>query len=113
MKKTDEDIRYLSYRLGAHVAWWSAFAWTAALTWVNIARPATALPNAFQRVSGLFIILLMGMAVALGSALSRMRLAKTIRAVFEVGVSVASEGARERQKQIIDLLNDEITSRKV
>lgn len=107
----NEDKRYRLYRFGAHAAWWSAFVWTAALTWVNLARPATALPNTFQRVSGLFIILLMGIAIALGSALSRMRLADTITSVFKVGVNVAASGAKERQEQIIHLLTEEFESK--
>lgn len=107
----NEDFRYKVYRIGAHASWWGAFAWTSILTWVNLTRPATALPNTFQRVSGLFIILLMGVAIALGSALARMRLAKTIARVFEVGVSVASQGAVERQQQIIRLLKTELESR--
>jgi hypothetical protein len=108
-----EDVRYKLYRLGAHFAWWSAFAWTVALTIVNLSRPVTSLPTVFQRISGLFIILLMGVAIALGSALARMRLAKTIAKVFNVGISVAANGAQERQKQIIQLLGEEIESRRI
>lgn len=107
-KRTAEDVRYLAYRLGAHLAWWSAVAWTIALTVVNLSRPVTTLPNLFQRISGLFIILLMGIAIALGSALSRMRLAKTIAKVFETGVGVAALGARDRQEQIIEMLRQEM-----
>lgn len=109
--RSDEDTRYVIYRLGAHGAWWGAFAWTVALTWVNLTRPALAPPDTFQKISGLFIILLMGVAIALGSALSRMRLARTITRVFEVGVDVASRGAQGRQQQIIDLLNEELKDR--
>lgn len=108
MKRTGEDARYVLYRLGAHLAWWSAFAWLAVLTYVNLTRPAMALPNVFQRISGLFIILLMGIAIALGSALSRMRLARTIAKVFETGVGVASLGAKDRQEQIIQMLREEM-----
>lgn len=107
----NEDMRYRLYRLGAHAAWWTAFAWTVALTWVNLSRPATALPNTFQRVSGLFIILLMGVAIALGSALARMRLAKTITQVFRVGAQVAEAGSYERQTEIIDLLKKDLNMR--
>jgi hypothetical protein len=110
-QKTSEDRRYSLYKLGAHLSWWGAFAWTTVLTYVNLTRPAAALPNTFQRVSGLFIILLMGVAIALGSALSRMRLAKTISRVFEVGVTVASDGARQRQQEIINMLQEELASR--
>lgn len=107
-KFPSEDIRYWTYRIGAHVSWWTAFAWTAALTWVNLQRPGLAPPNTFQRVSGLFIILLMGIAIALGSALARMRLARTIEQVFKVGMDVAAAGSKERQTQIIGLLQEEI-----
>lgn len=107
-KRTAEDVRYLAYRIGAHLAWWSAFAWTAILTYVNLSHPVTALPNTFQRISGLFILLLMGIAIALGSALARMRLAKTIAKVFETGVGVAALGARDRQEQIIQMLREEM-----
>lgn len=100
-----EDVRYRLYRFGAHFAWWSATAWTAILTWVNLTRPVTALPSTFQRVSGLFILLLMGIAIALGSALSRMRLARTITQVFQVGVEVAAAGAEGRQREIMNLLH--------
>lgn len=110
-EKMSEDRRYRLYRFGAHFSWWSAFAWTAALTYVNLTRPPLALPNTFQRISGLFIILLMGAAIAFGSALSRMRLSRTITRVFEVGVGVASEGAQERQKEIINLLQQEMDER--
>lgn len=104
-----EDARYKLYRVGAHVSWWSAFAWTAVLTWVNLTKPMTALPNTFQRVSGLFILLLMGIAIALGSALARMRLARTITQVFQVGVEVASAGAEARQTEIMELLHKVVT----
>jgi hypothetical protein len=107
----NEDVRYRLYRFGAHAAWWTAFGWTVALTWVNLSRPATALPNTFQRVSGLFIILLMGIAIALGSALSRMRLAKTVAQVFRVGADVAAAGSRERQNEIITLLKEDLEIR--
>lgn len=88
-RRTSEDVRYLTYRIGAHLAWWGAFAWTGVLTYINLSHPVTALPNLFQRISGLFILLLMGIAIALGSALSRMRLARTITGVFEAGMQVA------------------------
>ncbi len=107
-----EDARYVLYRFGAHFCWWTAFAWTAFLTWVNLNQSARALPSTFQRISGLFIILLMGCAIALGSALSRMRLARTIAGVFAAGVDVASAGSVERQRQIIELLDQEIANRK-
>lgn len=110
--KVDEDARYKVYRVGAHAAWWGAFVWVGLLTWVNLNRPAMALPNTFQRISGLFIILLMGIAIALGSSLSRMRLAKTITGVFETGMNVAGLGSKERQEQIIALLHEEIKERK-
>jgi hypothetical protein len=110
-KRNAEDVRYLAYRIGAHVAWWGSFAWTAALTWINLSRPVAALPTTFQRVSGLFILLLMGVAIALGSSLARMRLAKTITKVFDVGMNVAAAGSKERQTEIINLLHEELESR--
>ncbi len=73
----------------ANLGWWGAFAWTAVLTWVNLSRPATALPTTFQRISGLFIILLMGIGIAAGSALSRMRLSETITKALEVGYTLS------------------------
>lgn len=87
-KKSSEDRRYLLYRIGAHGAWWGAFAWTAILTVSKLQREITEPPTRFEQVSGLFIILLMGVAIALGSALARMRLAKTISRVFEAGMMV-------------------------
>lgn len=108
-KRTPEDFRYFAYRLGAHLAWWSAFAWLAVLTYVNLTRPAMALPNVFQRISGLFIILLMGVAIALGSALSRMRLARTITGVFQTGMDVGAVGTKMRQEQIIEMLRQEMS----
>jgi hypothetical protein len=110
-KRNAEDFRYIAYRLGAHASWWGAFAWTVALTWVNLSRPVTALPTTFQRVSGLFILLLMGVAIALGSSLSRMRLSRTIENVFRVGMDVAAAGSKERQTEIINLLHEELESR--
>lgn len=79
----------------ANVGWWGAFAWTAALTWVNLSREATAVPNLFQRISGLFIILLMGVGIAAGSALSRMRLSETIMKALEVGYNARSIDGKE------------------
>lgn len=110
-KGLSEDARYKLYRYGAHGAWWSAVAWTGVLTWVNLSHPVTALPNLFQRVSGLFILLLMGFGISLGSALSRMRLARTIESVFEVGMDVAALGSKVRQEQIIHLLEEERDAR--
>lgn len=105
-----EDARYTLYRAGAHLAWWTAVVWTFVLTWVNIRR-GTALPDTFQEVSGIFIVLLMGMGVALGSALARMRLARTIQQVFRVGADVAAAGSRERQMEIIRLLKQDLEQR--
>lgn len=108
MNGISEDFRYTAYRLGAHFCWWTAFAWTAALTWVRLIGSPLDPPTKFEQVSGLFIILLMGGAIAMGSALARMRLAKTITEVFNVGVKVASSGAKERQEQIIHMLKEEL-----
>ena len=105
--KFNEDTRYVVYRLGAHIAWWSAAAWTAVLTWVNLSRPVTALPSTFQRISGLFIILLMGVAIALGSALARMRLARTITKVFEAGVTVALIEESRRHLVAVEVEDEE------
>lgn len=97
--KPSEDARYKLYRAGAHGAWWSAFAWTAVLTYVNLTRDPMTPPSAFQRASGLGIILLMGVAIALGSALSRMRLSATILSVFEAGQKVAEIRAHEAEER--------------
>lgn len=102
-----EDTRYKIYRIGAHVSWWGAFAWTAALTWINISRPVASAPTAFQRVSGLFIILLMGCAIALGSALARMRLARTISDVFQTGMRLASESHKDLANQVVASIRKE------
>jgi hypothetical protein len=93
-----EDTRYKLYRWGAHLAWWGALGWAIALTWVNLQRGA-ALPGAFQRISGIAIILLVGVAIALGSALSRMRLARTIGNVFEAGMRIASNKHLEERTE--------------
>lgn len=84
-----EDVRYNLYRFGAHTAWWGAAAWSTALTWENLHSSPLKPPSDFIRVSGIFILLLMGVAIALGSALSRMRLGKTISGVFQTGLSIA------------------------
>lgn len=96
--KINEDVRYNLYRAGAHAAWWSALGWTGVLTWVNLSRPAMALPNTFQRISGIFIIILLGIGIALGSALSRMRLARTISEVFETGMKLAADIHKENNR---------------
>jgi uncharacterized membrane protein len=77
---------------------------------MNVSRPALSLPNDFQRVSGLFILLLMGVAIALGSTLSRMRLAKTITEVFQAGVTVGLvEKARRLspEEELEEILRDD------
>lgn len=86
----DEDTRYNVYRIGAHGAWWGALALTVALTVVNLLADPLSPPSAFQRVSGIFIVLMIGCGIALGSALARMRLADTIADVFETGLKVAT-----------------------
>lgn len=106
----NEDRKYVLYRVGAHCAWWGATLWTAALTWMNVTRPALSLPTTFQRVSGLFILLLMGVAIALGSTLARMRLAKTITEVFQAGVTVGLvEKARRltAEEELREILRDD------
>lgn len=87
-KKSPEDRRYLFYRIGAHASWWGALALAAILTASRLAREVGEPPTRFEQISGIFIILLMGVAIALGSALARMRLAKTISRVFEAGMMV-------------------------
>lgn len=97
-KRTAEDRRYLVFKIGAHVCWWLAFAWAVGLTWARVAADPTTPPGTFERVSSIFIILLMGAAISLGSSLSRMRLARTITDVFEAGMTVAAHAARETYK---------------
>lgn len=87
-KKSAEDKRYLFYRIGAHASWWGAFALAVTLTASRLAREVGEPPTRFEQISGIFIILLMGVAIALGSALARMRLARTITRVFEAGMMV-------------------------
>lgn len=87
-KRTPEDWRYLYYRVGAHFCWWSAFGLALALTVMRLDNSPTELPSKFEQISGIFVILLMGVAISLGSALARMRLAKTIANVFEAGIAV-------------------------
>lgn len=94
-----EDTRYKIYRVGAHVAWWTAFTWTAVITYISLNQDSMTPPSSFQRVSGLGIILLMGVAIALGSTLSRMRLSATILAVFEAGQRVAALRAHEAEER--------------
>lgn len=96
-KKTPEDRRYLLYRVGAHLAWWSAFGLALALTAIRLAHEATDPPTRFEQLSGIFIILLMGAAIALGSALARMRLARTITRVFEAGMMVGHFQDHEKE----------------
>ena len=86
-----DDFRFQLYRIGAHVAWWGAFAWTVALTTVNLGRGELAPRTAFQTSSPIVIILLIGIAIALGNALSRMRLAKTIAEVFNLGLTLSAQ----------------------
>lgn len=84
-----ETSRYKLYRAMAHGSWWLAFTWTAVLTYANLTRDIAEGPSAFQRVSGLGIVLLIGVAIAMGNALSRMRITKTILSAFETGQRVA------------------------
>jgi hypothetical protein len=81
---TEENRRRIALFL-AHMGWWGAIVLTTVLTWYNTSRPPTALPTTFQRVAGIFIILMMGVGIAACSALSRMRLSRTIVAAFEQG----------------------------
>lgn len=80
-----EETRRRATTVLAWGSWLGAFALTALLTWYNITRPPTALPTTYQRVGGLIIILLMGVGIAAGQALSRMKLAETIVRAFEEG----------------------------
>lgn len=87
-----EDTRYLAYRIGAWTAWWLTFV----LTWLRVA-------DKFPREWSMLIILLIGVAIALGLALSRMRLARTITQVFLVGMQtqarVTAEAVLEELEQ--------------
>lgn len=87
-KKTKEDRRFLIYQVGAYVSWIAAFGLTTYLTVVRLGRELTEPPTRFEQLSGIFIILAMGVAIALGSALSRMKLARTITKVFQAGMAL-------------------------
>lgn len=88
--KLSEDDRYTVYRIGAHTAWWGAFTWMISLTIVNVMHDPTLPRTEFQIMSGIGIVFLIGVGIALGSALARMRLADTITSVFEAGLKVAT-----------------------
>lgn len=100
MKQTLEngDFRFQLYRIGAHVAWWMALAWTVALTISNASHDPTAPRTAFQITSPIVIILLIGVAIALGNALSRMRLTQTIADVFNLGLTLSAQKEPEKEK---------------
>lgn len=86
----DEDARFQVYRIGAHGSWWGALILTVILTVMNLSANPLEPPNTFQRIAGIFIVFLIGVGIALGSALARMRLADTIADVFETGLKVAT-----------------------
>lgn len=66
-------------------SWMSALTLTGIVTYINVVRPITLVPTLFQRVASVFIIVLMGVGVAAGTSLSRMKLGDTITRVFEEG----------------------------
>lgn len=93
---TEENRRKIALLL-ANFGWWGAIVWTGVLTYFNLTNPPTALPTTVQRVSGIFIILLMGVGIAACSALSRMRLSKTIVAAFEQGYKLTRSQREEKR----------------
>jgi hypothetical protein len=91
MKKINftEELRHRTALTLAHGGWWGAVVWAIVLTYFNVINPLPNPPMPVQRISGIFIILLMGVGIAACSSLSRMRLSKTISKVFETGLTAA------------------------
>ncbi len=92
-----ESSRRKAITVLAYGSWLGALGMTAVLTYFNFTHPLPALPNAFQRVGGLFIVLLIGVAISSGLALSRIRLAKTLSAVFEEGYRASEKRKNNRE----------------
>lgn len=84
-----EETRHKIALTLANVGWVGAVLWATLLTYLNLTHPPTTAPMPIQRVSGILIILLMGVGIAACSSLSRMRLSKTISKVFETGLTAA------------------------
>lgn len=81
-----EDRRRRFITVLAWGSWITAIALTSLLTYFNITHPLPKTPNPFQRIGGLLIILSMGVGIAAGTALSRIKLGETITRVFDAGV---------------------------
>lgn len=69
-----EERRRAGATVLACVGWFGALALT-------VLRTADVIPDS----TGIYVVLLIGVAIAAGMSLSRMRLAKTINAVFRAG----------------------------
>jgi outer membrane scaffolding protein for murein synthesis (MipA/OmpV family) len=104
MKSISEDARFLTYRIGAHLSWWTAFAWTVALTVTNLTHPEP--QSTFQRTSGVLIIFLLAAGVAFSTTVARMRLGKIITAVFETGMRLAARDGRDEARERRDEAQD-------
>lgn len=103
-----EDRRRIFAQIAAHGGWWGAVV----LLGINIALGGAEPAGDAPPWLGLIIVVLIGVGIAGGTSLSRMRLAEVITRALEVGASVAASGAQERQRQIIELLREELNDRK-
>src|SRR5688500_1963000 len=75
------DRRYYSARALAHLGWWGALAVMAAHISMGGAKPVGDAPPWL----GLIIIFMIGIGIAAGNTLGRMRLSKSIAKGFDVG----------------------------
>lgn len=102
--KISEEHRRFFALVFAHVGWWGSFVLLCIIISMGGSKPAGKAPPWL----GLIFILLMGVGIAAGSALSRMRLSRTIVTAFERGYDMAVTKARaERLEEAVSLKKDQ------
>lgn len=111
IKKFSQDARYRVARIAAHGGWWGAFL---ALV-INISLGGTRPVGDAPPWLGLIVIVLIGIAIAAGQTLGRMRITAAITRAFDVGYSISESesaaGARKRQDEILEQLTRAETER--
>lgn len=106
MDGLSQNVRYRIARATAHTGWWGAVLLLTMHISMGGSRPEGHSPPWL----GLFIVVLIGLGIAGGQSLGRMRLTEAIKNAFNVGYGAAyhdqMDEVAQRQNQILEELED-------